>query len=90
MSLTASTSPDGRLLQLRVEALVPTIELSAVALYLLRVPPTTLSEALLHVRPRTPRARQQREGVVGVVNGPGGGGHHSRRPSLRVAASGEA
>ena len=65
MSLTASTSPDGRLLQLRVEALVPTIELSAVALYALRVHPTTLSEALLHVRPRTPRARQQRGGGCG-------------------------
>ena len=48
MNLTASTSPDGRILQLRVEALVPTIELSAVALYALRVHPTTLSEALLH------------------------------------------
>ena len=48
MSLTAAASPDGRLLQLRVEALVPTIELIAVALYALRVHPTTLSEALLH------------------------------------------
>ena len=48
MNLSASTSPDGRILQLRVEALVPTIELSAVALYALRVHPTTLSEALLH------------------------------------------
>ena len=46
MHCTASASPDGRLLRLRLEALVPTVELHAVSLYALRVHPTALSEAL--------------------------------------------
>lgn len=47
MHCVASASPDGHRLQLRVEALVSTMVMQAVALYALRVYPSTLSEALL-------------------------------------------
>ena len=47
MHCFASASPDGHRLQLRIEALVSTMVMQAVALYALRVYPSTLSEALL-------------------------------------------